>query len=374
MINNCHKVGNLYKYFDMIDSSGFYSIKPLLSYEKPFMFITGSRSIGKSTSVACFLILDFKENGSKFVYVRRDKDEVQETAPEFFTNAERIISEKCGIQCSVKYKAGSFTISFDGEPDQEFGIAIGLSLQRKYKSKPFDGVGTILYDEFLPESHTSYLGSYTTDPGREPREFNSLYATIDREVGKAYKNGTRAIFLGNTSTVYNPFFVEYGIIDFLYKDEKAKVINPKSAPWVLQRIGQVEATSDYKESILYAISGERERGYNFENNGSDDFAETWIQEPDICSVLCFCRLDKKTYKISRDKDFNFYIQRHVGQASDRVISLDLSSHDGRDFEMIRKWHNDHRLQNILDAFLRGALFFDAGSTRNAWYRYMQLVH
>ena len=79
-------------YGDLDKCAGkFYNPKRLLTFNKPWNFITGSRSVGKSTGWAIYCVLDFLHNGHKFIYVRRTKDEVSLTAPTFFGNAVPII-------------------------------------------------------------------------------------------------------------------------------------------------------------------------------------------------------------------------------------------------------------------------------------------
>ena len=54
LANSC---SNLYKYIDAI-SGDFWSCKKILSYGRPFNFVLSGRSVGKSTQVACLVLLD----------------------------------------------------------------------------------------------------------------------------------------------------------------------------------------------------------------------------------------------------------------------------------------------------------------------------
>lgn len=376
MINNSHDVSNLYKYLQQINPGGrFFSIEKILTYNKPIMFITSSRSVGKSTNIGAFCLLDFIKNGYKFIYVRRTKDEMQETCQDYFSNAIRLINERTSIKIKdFKYHAGDYFIQLQNdEKPKHCGYAKGLSLEGKYKSKPFDNVGTILYDEFLPKFETQYLGNVLTDPEREPVLMSSLYGSVDREIGNAFRSSTRIIFSGNTSTIYNPFFIYYGITKYLFKDAKAKIINPKNEAWILQRITGVDATADFKNSILYAISSDQEREYNFQNSGADDFNADFIAKPrGHFSHLTFLKLDGVTYQaVKADQDF--YIFKYNGAPNDRVISLDFSSFRSRDFMLVKQWHTRSDLLMIHDAYTRGCLWFDSVQTRRAFSVYFQLI-
>ena len=144
--NNTHDVSNLYKYLEMVNKEGkFWSIQKLLTFNKPFMIVTSSRSIGKSTNIACFVILDYLVNGKKWIYLRRTKDEMLETCKDYFNNAIVLINENTEFKIKeIEYKAGDYFITMQGDEETPMhcGYAMGLSLESKYKSKPFDNVGT----------------------------------------------------------------------------------------------------------------------------------------------------------------------------------------------------------------------------------------
>ena len=53
--------GNVYKYLDSC-ANGFWSAKRCLTYNKPIICVTGTRSVGKSTGVAVFCLVDFMQN------------------------------------------------------------------------------------------------------------------------------------------------------------------------------------------------------------------------------------------------------------------------------------------------------------------------
>ena len=85
--------GNVYKYLDMIQGK-FWSLKKCLTYNRPVIVVTGTRSIGKSTAVACFCLIDFIINKHKFMYVRRRQGVTRKTCKSFFANAVQIINNK----------------------------------------------------------------------------------------------------------------------------------------------------------------------------------------------------------------------------------------------------------------------------------------
>lgn len=378
--NNCHDVSNLYKYLDQLDPAGeFWSIKPLLTYGKPIIFCTSSRSIGKSTNVACFLVLDYIINHYRWIYLRRTKDEVLETCQSFFSNAITLLNEKCGFQIEeITYKGGDYFIKFkDSDKIEKCGETMALSLEHKFKSNVYNTTdyktGTIVYDEFLPKETTQYLGSFYSNPQLEYTKFNEFYGTVDREIGSPFLSATRAIFLGNTSTLYNPLFIGMGVAGYIARDEKAKIVSPKGKPWILNRVKQVKATESFKTSLLYAISGEEDRRYNFENDGGDDYNTNFIRKCErVDNTVMIVKLQGKTYRILRQAA-ELFIERYKDMPYNHCYSLDLESHGADDFRLVTRWHNDPKLSSVRAAFERGDLYFDCNATKQAFAVYLSLI-
>ena len=167
-----HGSSNIYKYLEAL-SGDFWSCQKLLTYGRPFNFVTSERSVGKSTNIAIFLLLEWVYNKRKFIYCRRDKDTIQLTGPKFFSNAVQILNEKMpeldrgwrqilGFELSGgKYRiADSVDTDEDGEETdlvwEEIGYTIPLSLEAKSKSTPFGDVYNIVFDEFL-ERDAEYI-------------------------------------------------------------------------------------------------------------------------------------------------------------------------------------------------------------------------
>ena len=67
----------------------FYSPVKLISTNKPYLFSLGVRSSGKSTGWLIHLLREFMRDGKQFIYLRRDKEELDATA----TTTTRIMIE-----------------------------------------------------------------------------------------------------------------------------------------------------------------------------------------------------------------------------------------------------------------------------------------
>lgn len=365
--------GNLYKYIKLCVGD-FFDPSTILPYNRPWNFVIGSRNIGKSTSIAIYFILDYMVNGHKFVYCRRTKDEVQMTCHTFFGNAIYIINEKCkGMLPEIKdicYMAGKYTIQYKGkETREECGMTVPLSLEQKYKSANFSDFYNLVYDEFIATDSARYLGTRET-PDREYDAALSLYQTMDRGIGKPYRNEVKFFFLGNNWTTYNPIFLSLDISDYIETD--AKLIRPKDKGWLVQLVGEVEATSEYEKSNAFLLANEKNRDYAFHNKGidNDDYVEKMPKgmKKEYFSTLIY---EGKKYGVY-ECGSKFYIGKYLNLGLGEV-ALDNRSHYDNDLMLITSWLDYPLIQILLDAYKHNRLYFESGRIKQAFYKYFKLM-
>lgn len=361
--------GNVYKYLDMI-CGGFYNCKKLLTYNRPLNFVTGSRSIGKSTDIAAFFVLDYIINGHKFLYCRRTLDETRLTCAGFFGNAVQIINNKTDIKIeSLRYYGGDYYIKLADGEEIQCGSVVALSQEQKYKSADFSLYCNLVFDEFICQDSTKYLGSKAT-PEREYRAVLSLYQTIDRGIDKPYRNETRFFFLGNTATIYNPIFLSLDISRYI--QEGSHFIAPKGKLWVLERVESVEALKDAEQSFAYLMADAEGRDYAFRNRGVDtlDYIE---KLPDSRTYLCTLVRNRNKYGVWTTSDYSkFYIGEYkdIGRS---VISLDITSHTANDLTMVTKWQDYPMINRLVKAFKENKLYFTNGRAKAEFLIYFKLM-
>lgn len=361
--------GNVYKYLEQC-CGRFWTPKTILTYGKPWNFITGSRSVGKSTGLAIFFLLDYIVNSHKFCYTRRTKDESLLTCSTYFGNAIQIINNKTDIQIEeFYYEGGHYFIRLKGkEAVEECGWVIPLSLEQKYKSTNLSDVFNVVYDEFIAKESTGYLGT-SSKPETEYIHVLSLYQTIDRGVDRPFRNETRFFFSGNTATIYNPLFLSLGIANYI--DDKARIISPKNKLWLLERVESVEALSDVETSFAYQLATQEEREYAYKNKGADP--KSFIKTPDVAHYDYTVILDGEAYGISHDEAYNFYIHKARPEVGAQRISLDVKGHDGTDLMLIHKWSLFPAMRLISAAYQRGQLYFYNGKAQNAFLKYLRFM-
>ena len=245
----------------------FYSPLRVMSYNRPYVFVTGSRSQGKSVGFGIYIIRKAIQEKKKFIYIRRTDSELKETAPTFMKDPVFIINRYYGdIIQSWNYEHNTYFIN-----EEVVGYSMPLNAADKWKSKNLSDVFYLFYDEFLCRDSTKYLGS-KNNPYVETQLIESIFQTCDRGIDRPYRNEVTLIGCANTSTLYNPLFVSLGIDKYLANDVKARFVAPKNKLWVVENslAKDVKALQDYKNSNVYLLSGEQTRDYAFESNGVDD--------------------------------------------------------------------------------------------------------
>lgn len=278
-------------------TEGWFSVRPIMSYQRHLMCVTGKRTSGKSTGVSLFVLLEFRRTHQGWIYTRRTKDETYLTAPDWFDNACEILNKYLSEdkQINILYRGGNYyyhegpirEIDEDGNEKEISGLyddqyicgkAIPLSQQQKYKGSNFSWIDYIIYDEFVVfEGSSPYLGGFA-NPLLEYRMLMSLYQTVDRGVGVPYRNQTKIFCLGNNDSYVTPIYMALGVDKYIRVD--TRFLAPKGEEWVVQQLKAEDTTKleDYKNSISYKLADERTREYAFENIAREEADTQFVQK------------------------------------------------------------------------------------------------
>ena len=170
----------------------WYDIGQTLSYNCLFNFVIGSRGCGKTYAAKKRAIKQFIEKGHQFVYLRRFKEELDETAESYFND---IIYNGEFPDVSIEYRGGHYFIN-----DQLAGYAMALTKAKDYKSISYPEVYLIIFDEFLIEDN-----GYSRYLKNEVKQFLNFYMSIDR-----YR-GCVVFFLANSVTMINPYTLYWNL-------------------------------------------------------------------------------------------------------------------------------------------------------------------
>lgn len=330
----------------------FYNPTKLLSYGRVLNFSIGSRSIGKSTGFAIMMLKDYIEKGRQFIYVRRTKDELLETAPSYFDNAVDILKSK-GIDIQdFYYKGGKYYLN-----GEICGYALPLSLQQKYKSSNYSLVWWILYDEFMltPGTNSTYIGGNGGSLA-EVDAMTSLYQTVDRGVGKAFRNECKIIFVGNAGTFFNPFFINYKIDRYLRPD--SKYIAPKNDIYVCEFTRETEATKYIKESYGYLMSTEKTKAYAYNNKCADLKGDEFItKKPEGRHIsLCNFVYNGEKYGLYSYPEAGYLYVSHKEAVGRMNIALTTGDHRPN-YLMIKTWSNNPTTKLLKEMYNIGDIRF-----------------
>ncbi len=173
----------------------YYDFTSLLEKNGTYNFVVGGRGIGKTYGAKKLVIEDFIQNGRKFIYLRRYKNELR-TVQNMFVDVGKEFPDY-----SFRVRGHHFEICDDPEPSKgskwmQIGMAVALSTAQQMKSMVFDDFDTILYDEFIIEKGCV---RYLPD---EFAVFNNFYNTVDR-----WNDRVRVFFLANSVRIENPYMV-----------------------------------------------------------------------------------------------------------------------------------------------------------------------
>lgn len=162
----------------------YWDFPRVLSYGAFLMVSMGGRGIGKTTQPKIWCLEHFKNTGFQFMYVRRYKSE---------TVLLKDFLDDCvdGVKfVGDKNDGGSY--NWNG---YRLGYLVALSVAQNYKSKNFDNVDTIIFDEAIIKQSISqrYLKN-------EVELLFELISTVFRN-----RKGCRVIILGNNLDFFNPY-------------------------------------------------------------------------------------------------------------------------------------------------------------------------
>lgn len=332
----------------------FYNPTRILSTGKPYLVSIGVRSAGKSTGFLIHLLKEWMFKGRQFIYIRRTKDELDETAPNAFNNAVSIFNKYYGKKGkgkikSIDYRSHTYYIN-----DKIAGYAIPLSLQNKFKSLPFEEVWWMFYDEALISKQGGrYLGG-ANNPFMEAEALMSLFVTVDRGIGQAFRNELTCIIVGNNEVYTSPIFMRLDIDKMLKRE--TKFLNPKNKPWAVEQTFEVGALSEAKKSNAYALSSDYNRAYAFDGG---IFSQEFLGEPSgkkhpIYNVV-YEGFKMGVYYCG---DENLIYVSNKPAVGKQFIDYALTMEDHTpNYNLAKEWRNNTMLRMLRDAYVNGSVRF-----------------
>lgn len=178
--------------------------QPILCYNKTLNFVVGNRGGGKTIEAMRLITSNYIKKGNTSIWLRRMDVEIDNIFIEkFFIDPAFYMQFPDYEFKTKKYKYGGIGyLKRKGkelwEPYIQF---MCLSTALKHKSVPFPTVQYIIYDEFIidQKSNMRYLKNEVTT-------FLEFLQSIMR-----LRENVRCLFIGNSISVINPYFLHYNI-------------------------------------------------------------------------------------------------------------------------------------------------------------------
>lgn len=215
-----------------IENEKWYSPQKMLSYNQYLNFIIGGRGIGKTFALKKYLLKRFIEKGHQFIYLRRNKSELDridkdkffttELLKQVFDNFEIIASDASKIHTRIEFKASNMKEDVNTLIISSTKIILNgkiicylksLSTWVDLKGSEYDEVMYIMYDEVLidPTSNKRYLNNEVE------ALLNFIFSVFRR------RNNCHAYLLSNAGNFNNPYFA---FLKF-YEDKNKRFYNLK---------------------------------------------------------------------------------------------------------------------------------------------------
>lgn len=259
----------------------YIDLAKIFIYDVLWYFIVGSRGCGKTYGAKKTCIDNFINKGEQFIYVRRFKTELK-GLNNFFSDISQAYPTH-----TFAVKGKTFYID-----DKICGYALALTTAQQNKSTAYPNVTLIVFDEFILSGGViRYLTNEVT-------LFLELYFTISRD------RDCKVLFLANSLTIVNPYFVYFNIIRLnseITLLNEILVYKPNAVDFKKHmketRIGSLLKGTDYES---YAIDNEFL---------ADDYTLVKEKTPDCKQVLNIL-VDGRTYGVWKNTSTYYISDKH----------------------------------------------------------------
>lgn len=187
----------------------------------PFQVFVGGRGGGKTYSALQLGLYRYFETGEKFMWMRRTADELEMLCDSRqygeggnpFKEINSQYDYNFGLCMMNKKVAGIYDREYDEKtkkfvypPDNVIGYGCALSNVASARGMNFTDADRLFYDEFISERHIKRIKN-------EGEAILNAIETIGRNRELQGKKPLFVYFLANAFNIYNPLFVELGIVD-----------------------------------------------------------------------------------------------------------------------------------------------------------------
>lgn len=327
----------------------WYDIGKTLTYNCLFNFVIGNRGSGKTYGAKKRAIKQFLDKGYQFVYLRRYKEELDETAESYFND---ILLNEEFPNISIKYSAGEYYIN-----DQLAGYAMALTKAKDYKSISYPMVYLIIFDEFLIEDtgYSRYLKN-------EVKHFLNFYMSIDR-----YR-GCTVFFLANSVSMINPYTLYFD----LQLPYGSNIV--RKGDVLLQLVQDSEFIENRKNTRFgKLIAGTEFAEYAIENKFVDD-NKTFVQKKTEKAQYYFTFVYKGiSYGVWVDwQAGKMFVSENVDPSCRLVYSLTVEDHTPNTL-LLSQINKTHLFKTFVDNFKLGNVYYESMKIKSMTYEVIKML-
>lgn len=326
----------------------WFDLGKTLTYNCLFNFIIGNRGCGKTYGAKKRAVKLFLEKGYQFVYLRRFKEELDETAESYFND---IILNNEFPDVVIEYKGGCYFIN-----DQLAGYGMALTKAKDYKSISYPMVYLIIFDEFLIEDN-----GYARYLKNEVKQFLNFYMSIDR-----YR-GCTVLFLANSVSMINPYTLYFN----LSLPYGSNIV--RKGDILLQLVQDEEFIRERKQTRFGRIvAGTDFEEYAIENKFIQD-SKTFIMKktPKARYYITFVYMGNK-YGIWVDYDEGkFFVSNDVDPSSPLVYSFTIDDHSPNTM-LLSQINKSPLFKKFIENYKMGNVYFENQKVKNVVYEVIKL--
>ena len=326
----------------------WYDIGETLSHNCLFNFIIGSRGSGKTYGAKKRAIKIFLERGHQFVYLRRYKEELDETAESYFND---IIINNEFPDVKIEYRAGCYFVN-----DTLAGYAMALTKAKDYKSISYPLVYFIIFDEFLIEDN-----GYARYLKNEVKQFLNFYMSIDR-----YR-GCTVFFLANSVSMVNPYTL-YWNLSLPYGSNITK-----KGDVLLQLVQDEEFIRERKQTRFgKLIEGTDFAEYAIENKFTNDSKSFIMKKTEKSHYYFTFFYMGQPYGVWIDYSVGkMFVSENVDPSRRIVYSLTVDDHSPNTM-LLRQINKSPFFKNFIDNYKLGNVYFESQKIKSVVYEVIKL--
>lgn len=221
----------------------FYNGNKILSFNNTFNFCIGQRSVGKSFYFKKWLIHKYLKYKKRFINVYRYDTDIENKANKYFDN---VVNNLYPDFKMILSKNTYLLINTKTNKEEVCGYVQAVNKMARMNSTDFSDVGNILFDEFITLDNTFIGGK--SQPLKEPELFINFYQTVARGF-KQTSRDVNTIFIANTVTLSNPYFIYFGIDKILRLGEK--YVNLKNKNISIEFTQSEEITKEIEKTKFF---------------------------------------------------------------------------------------------------------------------------